>query len=152
MLLGGIAQADVTVENAYVRAMPPGQKVTGAFMLLTNTDNEERLLLNAESDVAKTVELHTHINENGLMKMRPVEHIAISAGNSTELKPGSYHVMLIGLNRILKPGDEVELLLTFDDKSSQTIMAPVKKIEMTMGNMKHGEHKKDHKKMSNNAN
>lgn len=60
-------------ENAYVRAMPPGQMVTGAFMVLQNPSNTLQALVRAESDVAKTVELHEHINDKGVMKMRPVK-------------------------------------------------------------------------------
>lgn len=124
-------------ENAYVRAMPPSQKVTGAFMMLHNSSDKDRALIRAASDVAGVVELHTHINENGVMKMRPVPQIAIKANSQTELKPGGFHVMLIDLKRELSVGDQVTIELFYDDNSKQTITAPVKKIAMGMG-MKHG--------------
>ena len=128
-------------ENAYVRAMPPGQMVTGAFMVLQNPSDSQQALVRAESDVAKTVELHEHINNNGVMQMRPVKKIEIKANSSTDLKPGGYHVMLIGLKQSLKVGDIVDIKLSFDDGSTQLVHAPVKKIGESMGMMK------DHKGM-----
>lgn len=119
-------------EDAYVRAMPPGQKVTGAFMVLQNPDGADRALIKAESDAAETVELHEHINEDGVMKMRPVKQIDVKANSKTDLKPGGYHVMLIGLTKPLSIGDKVSIKLHFDDGSKQDIQAPVKKIDMAM--------------------
>lgn len=136
-----------TVENPYVRAMPPGQKVTGAFMILQNPTDKDRALIRAASDVAGVVELHTHVNENGVMKMRPVKQIDVKANSKTDLKPGGLHVMLIDLKRELKAGDKVNIDLFFDDNSKQTITAPVKKIAMGMG-MKHGGMGGMHGKMS----
>jgi len=78
------------------------------------------------------------------MKMRQVKEIAVKAGGQAELKPGSYHVMLIDLKAPLKEGETVPLTLTFDDGSSQTIDAPVKKPQAMMQQM---DHKMDHSKM-----
>ena len=119
--------APIRIETPYVRLAPPNAQATGAFMLVRNSGNTERKLLKAESPVAATVELHNHINENGVMKMRQVPHIAIPAHGQTELKPGSYHVMLIDMKAPLKENDSVPLTLTFDDGSTQRIDAPVRK-------------------------
>ena len=124
------------VEGAYIRAMPPGQKVTGSFMVLRNPTDKNIALVRAESDVAKNVELHEHIHENGMMKMRPVKQIDIKANSKTDLKPGGYHVMLIGLKRELNLGEKVAMTLHFSDGTVQKIEAPVKKISATMGMMK----------------
>ena len=77
------------------------------------------------------------------MKMRQVPSIDIKANGQAELKPGSYHVMLIDMTTQLKEGDSVPLTLHFDDGSSQQIAAPVRKLQMTIpggmgqGGMKH---------------
>lgn len=134
--LSANVQADVFVEDAYVRAMPPGQTVTGAFMVLKNAGDEDRALVRAESDTAKVVELHTHINQDGVMKMRQVQQIELAAGETTELKPGGLHIMLIDVPKRLHVDDEVGIKLVFDDGSSQAISAPVKSV--TGGMMKHG--------------
>ena len=134
------ADAGLKIHAPYVRLAPPGASATGAFMLIKNTGTQDRKLVKAESPAAKTVELHTHINDNGMMKMREVPSIDIKAGGQTELKPGSYHVMLIGMQQALKDGDTVSLTLNFDDGSRQQIEAPVRKIQaegMMHGGMKH---------------
>ena len=127
-LLGSaVAHAEVIVAEPWVRATVPAQKATGAFMQIRNTSDAERKLVKAESPVAKTVELHNHVNENGVMKMRPVTHIVVPAHGKAELKPGSYHVMLIDLKAPLKEGEAVPLTLSFDDGSTQRVDAPVRK-------------------------
>ena len=62
---------------------------------------------------------------DGMMRMRRVSHIDIPANGSTELKPGSYHVMLIGLEREMKAGTAESLTLTFSDNSQKIIVAAV---------------------------
>lgn len=121
----GAADA-VAVGDPYVRLMPPGAKATGAFMLLKNGGDKDVKLVKAESAAAKTVELHTHLNEGGVMKMRQVQAIEIKAKGETALKPGSYHVMLID-PAALKEGEKVTLTLSFDDGSSKKVEAEVRK-------------------------
>ena len=134
------ADSNLRIHAPYVRLAPPGAAATGAFMRIENTGATDRQLIKAESPAAKTVELHTHINEGGMMKMRAVPFISIKAGGQTELKPGSYHVMLIGLTQPLKDGDQVAITLTFDDGSQQRISAPARPIHAeaaSHGGMKH---------------
>ena len=121
------ADRPLHIDTPYVRLAPPQAQATGAFMLIRNTGDAERKLIKAESPVAKTVELHNHINDNGVMKMRPVANIVVPAHGKAELKPGSYHVMLIDLKAPLKEGEAVPLTLSFDDGSTQRIDAPVRK-------------------------
>ena len=143
LTLSGVVAADaMSVIDPYVRAMPPGQKVTGAFLSLKNDSNSDRSLVRAESDVAKNVELHEHVHQDGMMQMREVEKIDIAKGTTTALKPGGLHIMLIGLTRDLKVGDIVDIKLIFDDGSEQIAKAPVKKILAGMGMMKKGMGKK----------
>ena len=132
--------APLHVDAPYLRLPPPGAAATGAFMRIDNGGNSARQLVRADSPAADTVELHTHINENGMMKMRAVPSIPIPAGGHTELKPGSYHVMLIGMKQALKAGDSVPITLRFDDGTQLRIDAPVRPIHaegMMHGGMKH---------------
>lgn len=122
------AQAgDISVTNAYVRMVPQGVPTTAAFMTLRNTGATDRKLLRVDSAAAKTVELHNHINDNGVMKMRRVREIEIKARGQAELKPGSYHVMMIDLRQVLQDGEKVPLTLSFDDGSSAKVEATVKR-------------------------
>jgi hypothetical protein len=134
--------AQLDVENPFVREMPPTAPATGAFMTLHNSSDQELAVVKAESDAAKTVELHTHINDNGVMRMREIPEITVPAMGHTELKPGGLHVMLIGQTRALKEGDMVKITLVMKDGSTKEIDAPVRKI-MGMGQhrgMGHGMH------------
>ena len=106
---------------------------------LSNGSGEETALVAAESSVAETVELHNHVADGGMMRMRRVERIDLAAGETVTFQPGGLHVMLIGLTRQLEPGQQVDLTLIFADGSRKQIEAPVRKIQVGMGNGKCGE-------------
>lgn len=121
---------DVSVIDPYVRAVPPGQTVSAAFLQLENSSDKPHYVINASSTVSRVVELHAHIHENGMMKMRRIEEIEIPANGKTVLKPGGLHIMLIGLHDALSIGQKVAITLEFKDGSKQEIAAPVRKIMM----------------------
>lgn len=141
VLSHNIALANVTVDDPYVRDVAPGQTVSAAFLQLNNTSAETRYIVNATSAVSKVVELHAHVHENGMMKMRRIEEIEIPANGKTVLEPGGLHIMLIGLHKPLKIDQKVSITLEFKNGNSQTVEAPVRKIMMP-GMMK--ENKKMH--------
>ena len=126
------ADSAIAIHDPYVRLVPPGIRTTGGFMVIRNTGTTDRQLIKAESPVAGIVELHTHLNENGVMKMREVPSIEVKAHGQTELKPGSYHVMLIDLKEQLKEGDNVPFTLKFDDGSTHSVLAPVRRPRVGM--------------------
>ncbi|WP_421868403.1 copper chaperone PCu(A)C [Motiliproteus sp.] len=129
------------VTNPYLRASAPGAPNSAGFMVISNPTDQELALVRAEADLAKKVELHNHVNDNGVMRMRQVEKILIPAQGQVELKPGGYHVMMMGLNKQLKPGEQETLTLHFSDGSSQTLSVPVKKVQPMM---QAGGHKMQH--------
>lgn len=125
LMLTGTAQAEVSVTSAFSRASAPTAKAGAAFLTI-NIDAGNDKLLGGSSPVAEKVELHTHLMENGIAKMRPVEGgIAVSAGTPTELKPGGLHIMLIGLKAPLKQGESFPLTLSFEKAGTVTISVPV---------------------------
>ena len=134
-------ESELTIVDAYVRMVPPGSPNTAAFMTINNSGSSKHKLVQAESPVARRGELHTHINDRGVMRMRQVPAIEIDAAGQTQLKPGGYHVMLLDLQASLKEGDSVPLTLRFDDGSTKEIDAAVKKPQTVMpagdGAMKH---------------
>lgn len=129
----------LSVDDAYVRVVPPGQKNTGVFMTLHNPSDKVRSIISAESNSAEIVELHTHINEDGMMKMRRIEKIDIPAKGMTMLKPGGLHVMLIGLTEEIVEGNPVEITLVFANGERTVLKAVGRKLKMKMdhSNMKH---------------
>ena len=131
---------DISIEKPYVREVPPGQMNSASFLTINNTSEKDIALIKASSDVAKNVELHEHVHDAGMMKMRQVNQINIEAKGTTVLKPGGYHVMLIGLTRKIKSGDIIDLTLEFDNGEKKSVHAEVKKI--MQGMMKKGAMKK----------
>ena len=118
----------VSVDAPYVRLMPPGAKATAAFMTLKNGGDKDARLVKVETSAARSAELHTHIEDGGMMKMRPVAAIEIKARGETALKPGSFHVMLLD-PAAMKEGDKIAITLGFADGSSKKIEAAAKKPE-----------------------
>ena len=120
------AAADmVTVDEPYVRLAPPNAPATGAFMVIKNAGDKDVKVVKADNPASKVTELHTHLNENGVMKMRPVAAIDVKSKGEAVLKPGGLHVMMINLNAPMKEGDVVPITLTFDDGSSKKVDAKV---------------------------
>jgi periplasmic copper chaperone A len=123
----GAAQAQVDVKYPWVRGMVPAQKATGAFMRITSAKAAK--LVGASSPAAGVVEIHRSTMEGGVMRMRPVESIELPAGQTVELRPGGYHVMLMQVPKPLKEGETVPITLVFETtdgkRESVTIEAPV---------------------------
>lgn len=121
--------AHVDVHDPWVRATVAQQKATGAFMRLVA--QEDRKLVEARSPVAGVVEVHEMVLEQDVMKMRALKGgLPLQAGKPVELRPGSYHIMLMDLKAPVKAGDVVPVTLVFEDPQGQhetlDIQAPVR--------------------------
>lgn len=119
----------LTVEEARVRAVPPGSTTTAAFMELTNPGETDLALVGGSSPLAGSLELHNHVMVDGVMQMRQVETIPVPAGETVRLAPGGWHLMLFELARIPVEGESVELTLTLDNGETLTVEAPVKRVQ-----------------------
>ncbi len=136
LALSALAGDALQFHNPWVREAPPAVKVLAAFMTIANPTDQARELIKAESVDFDSVELHATVAEGGVMRMVQQEKMTIPANGQLELKPGSFHIMLINAKRILTAGDEVKLTLHFQDGSQETVTAPVRKMEGMAG----GEH------------
>jgi len=101
--------ASLIVEDAWTRSTAPLQPVAGAFMKLTSDTNAA--LVGASSPAAGRVEVHMMSMHDGVMFMRPVESLLLPKGQTIELKPGGYHIMLMDLKQPFKVGETVPLIL-----------------------------------------
>jgi len=117
LFVAGTCVAQVKVEEPWVRATVPQQRVTGAFMKLTAT--EALRLVEARSPLAGNVEVHEMTMEGSVMKMRALAGLDLPAGKAVELKPGGYHVMLFDLKQQIKAGDSVPLTLVVVDAAGK---------------------------------
>jgi len=102
------------IEPGYIRGLPPGQKTTAAFFSLTNKSDKTLKLERLYSDVAEKVELHETRNVGGTMQMRKLEQFSIKPQETVHFESGAKHLMLIGLKRNLKAGEQIDLSLCFD--------------------------------------
>lgn len=123
-----VVKKGVTVNDAYIRGLPPGQTVTAAFMTVNNHQDKDCKLVGAASPVASSAEIHEHSHKNGKMSMRRVDSLVIPAGGNVSLVPGGYHLMMFGLESSLKEGEEHTLTLSFEDCEELSIVAPVQSV------------------------
>jgi hypothetical protein len=101
------------IASPWTRAMRAGGTGAG-FMAIRNTGSAPDRLVAARTPVARVVELHTHIREGEVMRMRPVPAIDLPPGQEVRLQPGGLHLMLIGLNAALDQGGRVPVTLVFE--------------------------------------
>lgn len=127
--------AEVTVSDAYARSSNP--KVAGAFMTLTNAGDAPARVVAARSDIARKTELHTHIMQDGIARMREVDAFEIPAGGEHRLARGGDHVMFMGLSEPLEQGESFPLTLVFDDGTELTVQIPVDNARHDDGGMQH---------------
>jgi periplasmic copper chaperone A len=103
------------IGNPWTRATPKGSTVAGAYMKITNKGSAPDRLVGGSAAVAGRFEVHSMVMEQGVAKMRPVEGgLEIKPGETVELKPGSFHVMLMGLKQPLEKGQKVKGTLEFE--------------------------------------
>lgn len=108
------AAAQVTIDKPWARATAPGAQVAGGYLLIRNAGTGGDRLVAASSPVAGRVELHVHINDNGVMRMREVAGYDVPSKGSFELKPGGAHLMFMELKRPFKEGDKLPVKLKFE--------------------------------------
>ncbi len=99
----------VKIEDAWVRATAPGQKVAGGFMQLTA--DADMALVGGSSPVSRSLELHIMKMDGGVMEMRQLKEIALPKGQTVKLQPGGLHLMFIGIKQQIKDGDKVPVTL-----------------------------------------
>ncbi len=123
---------DIVVIDSWARPSPKMASSGAVYMTIENKGNEDDVLIGVDGDVSKAVEIHEMvIDDNNVMHMKPVEgqRLVIPAKSKVELKPGGYHIMLIGLKNQLKEGDVVDLTLRFEKSGEIKVQAPVKPME-----------------------
>jgi periplasmic copper chaperone A len=123
------------VPNIYCisRAVVEGHEGV-VYLTITNSGAADTLIA-VSTPVAAMADLHQTINDNGVMKMRPVHALPIETGKTITLAPGGYHIMLMSLKKTLKQGDNFPVTLTFEKVGTITVTATVEKAGATSGPM-----------------
>lgn len=134
LMLSPHALADtVRIDQPWVRATAPGQRVAGAFADLTA--DADMTLVSASSPVSRIVELHSMSMDGDVMVMRPLASIPLTKDKTVSLKPGGMHLMLIDLKNQIKPGDTPPVILTLKNQSGDTQQITVE-LEVRQGSGK----------------
>lgn len=128
---GGVQGPNVTIQDAWARQSPSAEGTSAAYLTLKNSGTEADTLIKIATKVSDAAEIHEMSMENQVMKMRPLagQRLEIPARSAVELKPEGMHIMLIGLKQQLKPGDKIDLTLTFEKSGEKTVQAEVRALE-----------------------
>ena len=133
LLAGGVAGAadaytagGLTIEQPWARATPVKAKTGVVYLTIRNDGGQDDRLTAATTPASNKAELHTHVMEGNVMKMRPVKGIDIKGGGTIALAPGGYHLMLMGLEKPLREGSRFPLTLAFEKAGSVTVEVEVK--------------------------
>ncbi|MGZ9809852.1 copper chaperone PCu(A)C [Pseudoroseicyclus sp. H15] len=141
---GSWSVGDLTITGAFTRATLPNAPVGGGFLTVTNAGETDDTLIAGSTPAAGRVEIHEMEMDGDVMRMRELEGgLPIPAGETVELTPGGYHIMLMELAGPLVEGTEVPVTLTFAEAGDVDVMLSVGAINareaMDHGSMDHGE-------------
>lgn len=133
----GAAAGPVAVTAAWARASAGPAKAGAAYVTVTNSGTTADRLLAVATPAANRAELHTHLNENGVMKMRPVDSVEVPAGETVAMAPGGYHIMMMGLAKPLVEGESFPLTLTFEHAGTVETTVTIQGVGAMGGGVEH---------------
>ena len=116
----------ITIDHPWARATPGAVKNSAAFMSFDNKGAADKLI-SVTGGVAKEIQMHSMITEAGVMKMREIQAFDIPANGKAELKPGGFHLMLIGIPDGLKEGTKFPLKLKFEKAGEIVVQVTAEK-------------------------
>ncbi len=116
---------NLVISGAFSRANPKTAMAGAGFMIIRSLGEADRLI-GFTSPACNRPELHTHINDNGIMRMREVEAIDVPAGGEARLEPGGLHLMFIDLNQQFVEGESLEATLIFEKAGEVPITLVIK--------------------------
>jgi periplasmic copper chaperone A len=128
--------ATIRVEDAWARATPGLARNGGAYFTAMNAGKDADRITGGFSEISARTEMHTHLSDNGVMRMRQVDGIDVPAGGKVTFEPGGYHIMFIGLHKPFKKGDSFPVTLTFEKAGKQTVNVKVMGVGAMMGSEK----------------
>lgn len=102
-------------EEAWVRSLPPGMKMTAGFGVLRNHGDSSIELVAFSSPQFGDVSLHRTERTEGMSTMREIEKLVLEPGAKVTLEPGGYHLMLMMPSDPLEEGDGVVLEASASD-------------------------------------
>ena len=126
VLAGGDVTA-VAISDAWVRALPPGQPNTAAYLTVSNSGGTAWTITGATADIADEVQIHTTREVDGYQRMEQLARLDVAPGQAVAFAPGGAHLMLLGLKRMPVPGEHVRLCLQSAEGGEACTTADVRK-------------------------
>lgn len=121
------AEAALELSGAWVRALPPGQPVTAAYVSIRNTGSRDLVITGASVEGAGRVEIHTTREVDGLARMVQLSTLSLAAGETLSLSPGGTHLMLFELEEMPRVGESRRLCVSAGPEISACTAAEVRK-------------------------
>lgn len=121
--------SQIEIKDAWARISSANTN-TAVFAKVVNTGDKPDTLYKAFSEFSNVTEIHETYKKGDMMGMREVEYIVVEPGKELELKPRSYHIMLIKLKNDIKADDKVLVDLFFKNSGKVSIEAIAKEMKM----------------------
>ncbi len=127
------AQKEIEIREAWAR--PAAQGENGAiYLVIYNHTREVVELTGVSSEVAEAVEMHESRMEGDVMQMHRLESVPLQANAETAFEPGGLHIMLIGIKKDLKAGDQIVITLHFKNLEEISVTVPVREMPASKAN------------------
>jgi periplasmic copper chaperone A len=133
------AFAQVSIDEAWARATPPGATIAAGYLTIRNAGGADRLV-SASSPAAEKVQTHVTIKDGDVSRMREVKGYDVPANGTVELAPGGSHLMLVNIKAPLKEGDKVPLVLRFEKAGEVKTELAVRSLGATAHGHMHMQH------------
>ena len=143
LLPGPVLRAEpqqLVLADAWVRALPPGQPNTAAYLTISNPGATAVKIIGASASLAQTVEFHIIVEVDGLQRMQQLQQLSVPAGQDLQLAPGGTHLMLLTLEHMPAPGESVQLCLQPESGEAQCTQAVTRKSATAMQGHDHHQH------------
>lgn len=136
----------IEIDRPWSRAVPRGASVAAGYLTIRNTGTEPDRLVSGTTPIAGKFEVHEMSMDNGVMRMRPVaDGLVINPGQTVELKPQSFHIMMTGVNQPVEKGKSFKGSLRFEKAGTVEVEFSVEAIgAMAPATAAHGMHNDMH--------
>lgn len=118
----------LSISNVYIREPAPGQHILAGFATFKNEGQQALTLNHVHSADASTIEVHRTQYEEGHMQMRRVNHLVVPPKSELQFQPGGYHLMLRGVEKKLKPGEQMDITFSFEGGVTVNAIATVRAV------------------------
>lgn len=118
---------ELELENAWIRAMPPTQRMTAGYLDIRNTGDVAVEITGARTEIAKQAEIHTSLEVDGYVSMQQLDQVTVKPGETLSFAPGGMHLMLMGMEKMPSPGTDADICLLLSSGAEVCATATVRK-------------------------